>query len=52
VTIICAWCGKIKQADGTWVWPSERRFADDHPRESHGICPTCAEQVQKNFPLD
>jgi hypothetical protein len=33
MTIICAWCNKVKRSD------------DDPGEVSHGICPSCMEKV-------
>ena len=40
---ICAWCGCVRTADGTWaplgpLLPSDRRLL-----LTHGICPACRE---------
>ena len=39
VTTSCAWCGRVKSADGEWgaAQPSELL----HDTKSHGICPEC-----------
>jgi hypothetical protein len=45
----CAWCEKVR-VGGVWVAPEELpRFVADLPgeRRTHGICPTCLEEVQR-----
>ena len=39
VTTSCAWCGRVRKADGEWgeAEPSELL----HDTKSHGICPEC-----------
>jgi hypothetical protein len=43
LAMVCAWCKKVRAADGNWQ-RVERRHKGDHDegRTSHGMCPACA----------
>jgi len=43
---VCAWCGRLKDADEGWV--SIERYMTKHTTTllSHGICPTCEARLQ------
>ena len=43
--LVCAWCKKVKTADGTWK-PTE---IPDGEIPSHGICPECVEKIKKKI---
>jgi hypothetical protein len=41
LTVQCAWCSRVREADGRWVAAPRRH---DHP-VSHTICPDCASRM-------
>jgi hypothetical protein len=45
MTTVCAWCGKYKDRAGNWV---EQLDSISEPL-THGICPSCAAEVRKQF---
>ncbi|MCK6551189.1 DUF1638 domain-containing protein [Myxococcota bacterium] len=49
---LCAWCRKIGEPDGRWRTVEE--YVRDHSTASftHGICPTCAQQLEAQSTSD
>jgi hypothetical protein len=45
----CAWCGKVRQPDDTWVIVYHRKVSRT---ASHGICPCCYADVKAKMLID
>lgn len=41
---LCAWCGRFKNPDGSWGFPTSFRSSREC---THGICPQCAAKALK-----
>lgn len=37
----CAWCGRVKHADGAWGKAEPANPNDPNDTKTHGICPDC-----------
>ena len=46
--VICAWCGKKKEGE-EWIeiTPEERVQSEKELKVSHGICPDCLKEAEK-----
>jgi hypothetical protein len=42
VDTFCAWCGRYRKPNGLWGYPAFTPFPHN---ASHGICPSCVEQL-------
>jgi hypothetical protein len=45
MTLICAWCGRPRSADGVWQETRDSVTDDKRVKFSHGICPHCFRDV-------
>jgi hypothetical protein len=51
ILLICSYCKKIRDAEGTW-WPPEVYVSDHSEAEfSHGLCSECMPRMRKDFRL-
>ena len=42
----CAWCGRFRDPDGSWVEPSSARLVR---LTTHGLCPACAAEMTRDI---
>lgn len=42
---VCAWCSRVRNADGTWKVRAVPARETSRLTLTHGICPVCAEKV-------
>ena len=50
LTVVCAWCGKVKKG-GVWFYSD----VDSNPNDlscTHGICPSCAHRAFQDAALE
>ncbi|MDH5589242.1 MAG: response regulator [Gemmatimonadota bacterium] len=46
---VCAWCKKVRDDDGYWETLEEYLSRHLETTYSHGICPSCQDQVMENI---
>ena len=44
LVVVCAWCGQLKQKDGTYA-EADPAMVRDYAKESHGICQACSDML-------
>ena len=45
---VCAWCKKVK-INFLWVHPTIHSWIHHHPDKTHGICPDCKKDVDREM---
>lgn len=46
---ICAWCKKIRDDKGSWVWIETYIARHSHATFTHGLCPDCSKDQLKGL---
>lgn len=47
--LVCSACGRVKNQDGTWVYPEQPIGPEDRRRYTHGYCRECADEFLEEY---